>query len=138
MKFTIGRTTYTLYAVVFSDGGHFHCTLLLNGNWYRYDDLGINRTIKDQLLTMIPASSLNDAHNGTHNCVVNFCPDLNCRFQEIHYVYLFVVGMEPSEWYYIRNDTTDGPTSEDATLQTSETEARQFETLECLAFSSTQ
>ena len=90
MKFTIGRTTYTLYAVMFSDGAHFHSTLLLNGNWYRYDDLGINRTIKDQLLTMIPASSFNDAQNGTHNCVVNFCPDLNCRFQEIHYMYLFV------------------------------------------------
>jgi len=46
--------------------------------------------------------------------------------------------MQSSEWYYIRKDTTDGPTPEDKTLQTAETEARQFESLECLAFASTQ
>ena len=74
LEFSIGRTLYTLYAVVFSDGGHFHATLLLNGSWYRYDDMGVSETRKTpQLMTLISPKTMNDTHKGTTLCSANLC-----------------------------------------------------------------
>jgi hypothetical protein len=39
-KLNIGGLEYTLLAIVFGDGGHFKCNVLLRDNWYHYDDLG--------------------------------------------------------------------------------------------------
>ena len=39
--FNIGGTKYTLLSVVFGNGAHFTCNVMLRGLWYHYDGLGM-------------------------------------------------------------------------------------------------
>jgi hypothetical protein len=40
-KLDVGGLEYTLLSVVFANGGHFNCNVMLDGRWYHYDGLGM-------------------------------------------------------------------------------------------------
>ena len=44
-SFTIGGTEYKLLSIVFADGKHFKCNIVLAGKWYHYDDLGMRSRV---------------------------------------------------------------------------------------------
>ena len=45
---TVGNDKYILMGVVFGDGNHFKCNVLMDKMWYHYDDLGMNTLKQDE------------------------------------------------------------------------------------------
>ena len=64
-EFSIGKTHYSLYAVLFASGTHFNATIKLGDNWYKYDDLGVSANKNLEKITI--QQSISSWKQGEHS-----------------------------------------------------------------------